>query len=64
MSAWSVILFLLAVLYIAGAIFEFPIMFDGNPKTRYIMAKIGRKNLKILLLACGVVLIVLAAALR
>ncbi len=64
MSAWSVILFLLAVLYVFGAIFEFPILFEGNPKTRLIMAKIGRKNLKIVLLVFGVVFIVLAAVFR
>lgn len=60
MSAWSVLLFLLAALYIVGAIFEFPILFEANPKTRFIMSKIGKTNLKIVLIVFGVIFLVLA----
>lgn len=64
MSIWSIILFLLAALYIAGAIFEFPIMFDGNPKTRFIMKKIGKKNLKIVLIIMAIIFLYLANMLK
>jgi hypothetical protein len=64
LSIWSVILFLLAVLYVFGAIFEFPIMFDGNPKTRWLLQKMGKKNLKILFFVLAAVFIVLAIILK
>jgi Sec-independent protein secretion pathway component TatC len=64
MSAWSLILFLLAALYVFGAIFEFPIMFDGNPKTRWLMKKIGKRNLKIVFFVMAVIFIILAMLLR
>ena len=64
MSVWSLILFLLAALYVAGAIFEFPLMFDGNPKTRWLMKKMGKGNLKILFYVMAAVFIVLAMMLK
>ncbi len=64
MSTWSVILFLLATLYVFGAIFEFPIMFDGNPKTRWLMKKIGKKNLKIVFFVLAVIFIAIAIILK
>jgi Sec-independent protein secretion pathway component TatC len=64
MSIWSLILFLLAVLYVFGAIFEFPIMFDGNPKTRWLMKKIGKRNMKIVFIVMAVIFIILAMLLR
>ena len=64
MSVWSLILFLLAALYVVGAIFEFPLMFDGNPKTRWLMKKMGKGNLKILFYVMAAVFIVLAMMLK
>ncbi len=64
MSIWSLILFLLAVLYVFGAIFEFPIMFEGNPKTRWLMEKMGKKNLKILFFVMAVIFIVIAIIIK
>jgi hypothetical protein len=64
MSGWSLVFFLLAALYVAGAIFEFPIMFDGNPKTKWLMKKMGKGNLKILFLVMAAVFIVLAIQLK
>ncbi len=64
MSGWSILLFLLAALYIVGAIFEFPIMFEGNPKTRLLMSKMGKKNLKIMILVFGAIFLVLAFMLK
>ncbi len=60
MSIISLILLLVAVFYIAGAIFEFPIMFEGNFKTRWIIEKIGKKNHKLLLVVIGGILLALA----
>jgi len=56
----SLILFLLAAFYLFGAILEFPIMFDGNFKSRWLMERIGKKNLKLLMMAIGVVFAYLA----
>ena len=65
MSVWSIILFVLAALYAVGAIFEFPIFFEGNPKTRWLMAKVGgKRNWKIVLLVLAVILLILAVLLR
>jgi Sec-independent protein secretion pathway component TatC len=64
MSIWSLILFLLAALYVFGAIFEFPIMFDGNPKTRWLLKKIGKRNLKIVFFVMAIIFIILAMYLK
>lgn len=64
MSIVALILLLLGIFYIVGAIFEFPIMFEGNFKTKWIMEKLGRKNHKILLVVLGCILLVLAFILR
>jgi Sec-independent protein secretion pathway component TatC len=63
-SVWSIILFLLAALYLFGGIFEFPIMFEGNPKTRWLMEKMGKRNLKLLILSFAVIFAVLAVILK
>lgn len=60
MSIISVILLIIAAFYIVGAVFEFPIMFEGNFKTKWLMEKIGRKNLKLLLIVVGIILGVIA----
>lgn len=64
MSVWSIILFLVAALYLFGAIFEFPIMFEGNPKSRWLMEKMGKRNLKILLFVFAAIFIALAIILK
>lgn len=64
MSIWSIILFLLAALYIVGAIFEFPIMFEGNPKTRFMIKKIGKRNFKIVLFIMAIIFLYLANLLK
>lgn len=60
MSVWSVILLLLSAFYLFGAIFEFPIMFEGNPKSRWLMQKIGKRNLRVVIIALGIIFAVLA----
>jgi hypothetical protein len=64
MSTWSLILFLLALLYVVGALLEFPIMFEGNPKTRFLMKKMGKGGLKILFFVMGAIFIALAIYLK
>jgi len=64
MSLVSLILLIIGVFYVVGAVFEFPIVFEGNFKTKWIMEKIGRKNHKLLLLGIGIILVVLAVILR
>lgn len=63
-SITSLILLLLGVFYIAGAIFEFPIMFEGNFKTKWMISKIGKKNHKRLLIVIGLGMLVLAIIVR
>lgn len=65
MSVWSIVLFILAALYAVGAVFEFPLFFGGNPKTRWFMAKVGgKRNWKIILLVFAAVFLVLAVILK
>jgi len=64
MSLVSFILLVVAILYIAGGIFEFPIMFEGNFKTKWMIEKIGRKNHKKLLIGIGLVLLIIAIVLN
>lgn len=64
MSIWSLVFFLLAALYFVGALFEFPIMFEGNPKTRFMISKMGKKNFKMLLYIFAVIFIGLAIYLK
>ena len=60
----SLILLLLSALYIFGAIFEFPIMFEGNPKSRFLMQKFGKKTLKKIMIVLGIALGVIAIVVR
>ena len=64
MSILSFVLFLVAALYVFGALFEFPIMFEGNPKTKFIISKLGKRNYKILLFVLAGVFVVLALLLK
>lgn len=49
MSTASLILFLLGAFYAAGLIFNFPFFYERNPKTKFIIAKIGLGPYKLLL---------------
>ena len=64
LNFWSLILLLLSAFYIIGAIFEFPIMFEGNPKSRFLMQKFGKKTLKIIMIVLGIALGVVAIIIR
>jgi len=64
LNFWSLILLLLSAFYIMGAIFEFPVMFEGNPKSRFLMQKFGKKTLKIIMIVLGIALGVTAIVIR
>lgn len=53
----SFILFAIGVLYLIAFMIEIPIFYEGNPKTKFFIQKMGKKNYKILLLVLGVALI-------
>lgn len=55
---WSFILFALGALYLIGVFIEFPFMYEGNPKTRYFIKKMGRRNFKIMLFIFGIAFII------
>ncbi|HOA14785.1 MAG TPA: hypothetical protein PLT03_01640 [Bacillota bacterium] len=64
MSALSLVLFILGAFYAAGLLFNFPIFFDKNPKTRFIISKIGLFPYKVLLGVIALACIVGAVLLR
>ena len=65
MSIWSIVFFILAALYAVGGVLEFPIFYDGNPKTRWLMKKVGgKRNWKIVLLVLAGIFLILAILLR
>jgi len=64
MSITSLILFLLGAFYAAGLIFRFPFFYESNPKTRFIIQKIGMGPYKILLGAIAAACIIAAIVLR
>lgn len=53
----SFILFALGVLYLIAFMIEIPIFYEGNPKTRFFIEKMGKRNYKILLFVLGVALL-------
>lgn len=64
MSALSLVLFVLGAFYAAGLAFNLPIFFDKNPKTRFIISKIGLGPYKVLLAAIALACFVGAVLLR
>lgn len=64
MPWYSILFFVLGVLYLVAAFIEIPIFYEGNPKTRFMIQKMGKKNYKILLIVFGAVFIALALYFR
>lgn len=56
----SIFLFVLGALYLVAYFVEIPIFYMGNPKTRFMIEKMGKKNYKLLLLILGVALLIAA----
>jgi hypothetical protein len=59
-----IILFVLALMYFVAYFVEIPLFYEGNPKTRFMIQKMGKKNYKFLLLALGIVFLIAALVLR
>ncbi len=59
-----IILFVLALLYFVAYFVEIPLFYEGNPKTRFMIQKMGKKNYKFLLLGLGIVFFIAALVLR
>jgi len=60
MNTWSIVFFLFAVLYLVAYFVEIPFFYEGNPKTKFMIDKLGKKNYKLLLLGFAVIFLVLA----
>lgn len=60
----SVALFLLGVLYGVAAFVEIGIFYEGNPKTRWMIQRMGKRNYKILLIIMAILFIGLGLWLR
>ncbi len=64
MEWYVILLFVLGVLYLVAYFVEIPFFYEGNPKTRFMIQKMGKKNYKLLLLVFGIVFIAAALILR
>jgi hypothetical protein len=64
MNLVSTLLFVLSLLYLVAFFVEVPLFYEGNPKTRFLIQKMGKKNYKLLLLVMGVLSGALALFLR
>jgi hypothetical protein len=60
MNTLAIISFLLAVLFVVAYFVEIPIFYEGNPKTKFMFDKLGKKGYKLLLLAFAGIFLVLA----
>ncbi len=60
MNYLGLIFFLLAALYLVAYFVEIPIFYEGNPKTRFFIEKMGKKGYKLLLLTFAAIFLVLA----
>jgi len=60
MNILAIVYFLLAVLDIVAYFVEIPIFYEGNPKTKFMIDKLGKKGYKLLLLAFAGIFLVLA----
>lgn len=60
MNTWSIVFFVLAVLYLVAYFVEIPFFYEGNPKTKFMIDKLGKKNYKLLLLGFAVIFLALA----
>lgn len=64
MNTLAIVSFLLAVLYIVAYFVEIPIFYEGNPKTKFMIDKLGKKGYKLLLLVFVGIFLVLAFVLK
>lgn len=59
MSGTGLVFLLIAVVYLFGTLFEIPFVFE-NPKSKWIVDKIGKKQTKILFIIIAVIFFILA----
>ena len=64
MNTWSIVFFILGALYLVAYFVEIPFFYEGNPKTKFIIQKMGKKNYKLLLLVFAVIFLVVAFLLK
>lgn len=60
MNWLSIFFFVVAVVYLVAYFVEMPIFYEGNPKTRFFIEKLGKKGYKLLLLVFAGIFLVLA----
>ena len=60
MNWLAIFFFVVAVVYLVAYFVEMPIFYEGNPKTRIFIEKLGKKGYKLLLLVFAGIFLVLA----
>lgn len=60
----SFIFLALGLLYLIAFFVEIPLFYMGNPKTRFFIEKMGKRNYKIMLLGFAIAFIVIGIVLR
>ena len=60
MSGLSIFFLVFGILYLVAYFIEIPFFYEGNPKTRFMIQKMGKKNYKYLLLCFGAIFLILA----
>lgn len=60
MNWMAIFFFVVAVIYLVAYFVEMPIFYEGNPKTRFFIEKLGKKGYKLLLLVFAGIFLVLA----
>ena len=60
MNWLAIFFFVVAVIYFVAYFVEMPIFYEGNPKTRFFIEKLGKKGYKLLLLVFAGIFLVLA----
>ncbi len=64
MNTWSIVFFILGALYLVAYFVEIPFFYEGNPKTKFMIQKLGKKNYKLVLLVFAVIFLVVAFLLK
>lgn len=64
MNTWSIVFFILGALYLVAYFVEIPFFYEGNPKTKFMIQKMGKKNYKLLLLVFAIIFLVVAFFLK
>jgi hypothetical protein len=60
MNWLGIFFFVVSVIYFVAYFVEMPIFYEGNPKTRFFIEKLGKKGYKLLLLVFAGIFLVLA----